>query len=478
MSTKQLPARRQVFCNRTLNLRSIRAIGYDMDYTLIHYHVEEWERRAYEYLKENLQKQGWPVGDLQFDPKMVCRGLVIDTEKGNILKANRFGFIKHVRHGTQAIDFEDQRQTYSRTLIDLADKRWVFLNTLFSLSEGCMFAQLVDLLDKRVLPEVLGYVDLYDRVRTVLEAAHMEGRLKAEIIAQPERFVDLDPEIPLALLDQHYAGKKLLLVTNSEWSYTAPMMAYTFDRFLPKGMTWRNLFDVVIVAARKPQFFLGGQPLFEVADETEGLLRPFIGKMQKGTVYLGGDARQVESTLGLSGDEILYVGDHMFGDVHVTKNVLRWRTALILRELEAEIQAIENFREDQKSLTRLMAEKEQLESHHCHLRLSLQRLLNQYAPEHGQALNEQKLYAEIEEIRVRLMELDQDIAPLAKGSAELSNPDWGLHLRAGNDKSYLAYQIERYADIYTSRVSNLLEATPFAYLRSAQGGMPHDLRQR
>ncbi len=37
---------RGVYCNRTLNLRSIRAIGYDMDYTLIHYHVEEWERRA------------------------------------------------------------------------------------------------------------------------------------------------------------------------------------------------------------------------------------------------------------------------------------------------------------------------------------------------------------------------------------------------------------------------------------------------
>ena len=44
-----------------------------------------------------------------------------------------------------------------------------------------------------------------------------------------------------------------------------------------------------------------------------------------------------------SGDEILYVGDHMFGDVHVSKSVLRWRTALILRELEDEIEAIAAF---------------------------------------------------------------------------------------------------------------------------------------
>lgn len=30
---------RGIFCTRTLNLRSISAIGYDMDYTLMHYNV-------------------------------------------------------------------------------------------------------------------------------------------------------------------------------------------------------------------------------------------------------------------------------------------------------------------------------------------------------------------------------------------------------------------------------------------------------
>lgn len=34
---------RGVYCSRTLNLRSIKAIGYDMDYTLIHYDVNAWE---------------------------------------------------------------------------------------------------------------------------------------------------------------------------------------------------------------------------------------------------------------------------------------------------------------------------------------------------------------------------------------------------------------------------------------------------
>lgn len=30
---------RGIFCSRTLNLRSISAVGYDMDYTLMHYNV-------------------------------------------------------------------------------------------------------------------------------------------------------------------------------------------------------------------------------------------------------------------------------------------------------------------------------------------------------------------------------------------------------------------------------------------------------
>ena len=40
--------------------------------------------------------------------------------------------------------------------------------------------------------------------------------------------------------------------------------------------------------------------------------------------------------------------------------------------------------------------------------------------------------------------------------------------------SRLAFQMERYADVYTSRVSNFLRYTPFVYLRSPRGSLPHD----
>jgi hypothetical protein len=34
---------RAVYCSRTLNMRAIKTIGYDMDYTLIHYDSVAWE---------------------------------------------------------------------------------------------------------------------------------------------------------------------------------------------------------------------------------------------------------------------------------------------------------------------------------------------------------------------------------------------------------------------------------------------------
>jgi hypothetical protein len=48
-------------------------------------------------------------------------------------------------------------------------------------------------------------------------------------------------------------------------------------------------------------------------------------------------------------------------------------------------------------------------------------------------------------------------------------------MSTGVDRSHLARQLEDSADIYTSRVSNLLYQTPFAYLRVPRARMPHDL---
>ncbi|MBD3166402.1 HAD family hydrolase, partial [bacterium] len=220
MNSVTPPPGRGIFTNRTLNLRSIKAIGYDMDYTLIHYNVRRWEQVAYEHLQRKLKELGWPVGALQYDPDLIIRGLVVDREKGNLVKANRFGYVKHAYHGTRELSFSEVRNLYARIVVDPQESRWRLLTTLFNLSEACMYAQLVDLLDQKLLPGVMGYGDLQDIVRRNLDEAHAEGLLKEDITADPDTYIDFDPETVPALLDQKHAGNTLILITNSDWAYT------------------------------------------------------------------------------------------------------------------------------------------------------------------------------------------------------------------------------------------------------------------
>ncbi|XP_037405109.1 5'-nucleotidase domain-containing protein 4-like isoform X3 [Triticum dicoccoides] len=426
---------RGIFCTRTLNLRSISVIGYDMDYTLIHYNVMAWEGRAYDYGMGNLKSMGFLVDDLEFDPDLVIRGLIMDKVKGNLVKADRFGYIKRVMHGTQMLPTRAVSEIYGRELVDLRkEDTWEFLNTLFSVSEAVMFMQMVDKLDQGLVPAELGPLDykgLYNAVSKALFRAHVEGQLKSEIMAEPERFVEPDPELPLALLDQKEAGKRLLLITNSDYHYTNKMMNHAFNRFLPNDMGWRDLFEMVIVSARKPEFFQISHPLYEVVTE-DGLLRPCF-KANSGGLYSGGSAQMVEKSLDIHGDEILYVGDHIFTDVSQSKVHLRWRTALICRELEDETLA-------------------------------------------ATCMNDQELTESMQKLLIVMQRLDEKIVPLLESDGELFNKRWGWLSRAGLwDKSHLTRQIEKYADIYTSRVSNFLHYTPFMYFRSQEQTLAHDV---
>ncbi|KAG6477564.1 hypothetical protein ZIOFF_066831 [Zingiber officinale] len=215
--------------------------------------TKAWEGRAYDYGMANLESMGFPVDGLEFDPKLVIRGLVMDKERGNLVKADRFGYVKRAMHGTKMLSTRDVSEIYGRELVDLRkESRWEFLNTLFSVSEAVMYMQAVS---------------------KALFRAHVEGQLKSEIMAEPERFIEPDPELPLALLDQKEAGKKLLLITNSDYHYTKQMMQHSFNRFLPNDMDWRDLFEMVIVSARKPEFFQMSHPLYEIVTN-DGLMRP------------------------------------------------------------------------------------------------------------------------------------------------------------------------------------------------------------
>lgn len=87
-SVTTLPPLRQlsnndVFCNRELKLSGIRAIGFDMDYTLAQYKQPDFDRLAFDGAKEKLVgKLGYPkeAMDFMYDHTKWTRGLIIDTQ--------------------------------------------------------------------------------------------------------------------------------------------------------------------------------------------------------------------------------------------------------------------------------------------------------------------------------------------------------------------------------------------------------------
>lgn len=463
------PHPRDIFVNRTLNLRSIEVIGYDMDYTLVHYNSEVWEGLAFTHAKDALVAQGWDAQKFSFDEEKVILGLVLDLELGNLVKATRFGYVIKAAHGSRFLTFDEIRNAYGNVRVSLGDPRFVFMNTLFSLSEASLYSQLVDRYDKDVGTGAHSFGALYRAVIRALDSAHMEGRLKQDVIADLANAVAIDPEVPLALLDQKVAGKRLAMITNSDWLYANEVMTFAFDRFLPGSMVWRDLFETVIVQATKPRFFSGGSSPYKVMDEERGLLQPHIGGYETGSIFHGGNARLLEKSLDVRGDRILYVGDHLFGDVQFPKEEMSWRTALILRQLEGEVDAANTFAVDQRTFTDLMNQKDELNralADHSLIKLRDEHSIAEAPDPSGRPY--------VKDLQAQIKALDEQIAPMAIRSGKLHNEAWGPIMRAGVDKSLFARQIERYADIYTSRAANFAAATPFGYLRADRSLMPHD----
>ena len=68
-----------------------------------------------------------------------------------------------------------------------------------------------------------------------------------------------------------------------------------------------------------------------------------------------------------------------------------------------------------------------------------------------------------------------EVGPAIEEDGQHFNRRWGYLTRCGvNDRSQLQRQVEKYADIYTSRVSNFGRYTPHVYFRSPAQDMTHD----
>lgn len=58
--------------------------------------------------------------------------------------------------------------------------------------------------------------------------------------------------------------------------------------------------------------------------------------------FQGGTVAHLHSMIGIqAGAQVLYVGDHIYGDILRSKKQLGWRTMLVVPELEKELQMLQ-----------------------------------------------------------------------------------------------------------------------------------------
>lgn len=456
----------KVFVNRTLNMRKIKFIGLDMDHTLVRYHSHAFEELSHRTMcKKLIEQKQYPaefVKALSFNTELAVRGLVIDKKKGNLLKVSRHGAIRASYHGTEPIDFPDQQKLYKSTYIDLSDSvAYTAIDTAFSLSVATLFAQLVEIKDgdgRDLLPD---YETISHDVIEMLDLSHRDGSLKNEVARNLDKYIIKDPDVVRGLERYKKHDKKFFIVTNSDFAYSKLLLDYALNPFLKEHKSWAEVFDIVVTLAQKPRFFWDTLRFMKV-DPATGLMSNYDEPLKPG-IYQGGGAAKFAKDLGVEGDDILYIGDHIYGDILRLKKDCNWRTALVVEELQQEIDSYKKASPHSDEIRVLMDRKEPLER-------ALVDIITTKI-ETGKEADDSR----VQELQGQIGDIDKKISALIKKQQALFNPHWGEIMRAGNEESYFANQVDRYACIYMPKLSDLLEYSPRTYFRAARRPLAHEL---
>lgn len=453
-----------LYVNRTLNLKKIKYIGLDMDHTLIKYHSERFEELAYEQMKKKLvQKYSYPdeVLSLKFEYKRAIRGLVIDKNRGNLLKVSRYGAVRECYHGLQRIDFKKMKTQFGTIFIDLNNSDFDTIDTTFSISHACLFSQLVELKETRFKNQIPEFSQMASDLQDVLDQSHRDGSIKDVVINNLDKYIFKREELIKNILKFIKHGKEFFIVTNSDFDYTNTLLSYAIDEFLPKGQKWTDVFKWVVTLSNKPRFFYDQLPILKVDPKT-GRMQNHSGELLPG-IYQGGSSSHLSNHWDVTGDEILYVGDHIYGDILRLKKDCEWRTALIVEELEYEVEQNKLGLAVSKKIQVLMKKK-----------IDLEEELNIFVAE---AIENDKSVDESikKSFKAKIDVVDAEILPLLNEQRNLHNPYWGEIMRVGIEESQFANQVERFADIYMTDLNDLMMQSPRTYLRSIRRQMPHDI---
>lgn len=468
-----IPRVDRVSVNRNLRLSSIEWVGFDMDYTLAIYNQEQMDAISIDLTAERMVRRGYPayLKHLTYDTRFPIRGLLVDKKLGHVLKMDRHKGVLKGYHGLKLLAREELDELYHHKRIRPHTPRYHWIDTLFALSEVTAYSAIVDVLERR--GEHVDYASVFSDVRMSIDDAHRDGSVYAHVTADFPRYILRDPDLARTLHKLRSAGKKLFLLTNSPFGYTDAVMTYLLGSAMPEYPSWHHFFDIVICSAQKPAWFQDGKPFVERDGETT---RPVKGGLERGRVYESGNLADFERLVDVRGSSVLYVGDHIYGDILRSKKETSWRTAMIIQELDAEVAALESCATELSRIRELHEQREKIEDE---LRFYQSAFKDLGKASNGdgadRVADRARVKRAIDRLRAELRRIEQEHALLHERVDRTFHPYWGSLLKEENEMSGFGLQVSMYADIYMRKVSNLLAYSPAQYFRSPHDLMPHEL---
>ncbi|CAH0392440.1 unnamed protein product [Bemisia tabaci] len=444
-----------VFACNELDLKEISVYGFDYDYTLACY-KESMDFLLYNLGRENLiTKYKYPeeVRNLEYIPGFAVRGLHYDIEKGLLMKLDSFLQIQlgTVYRGTRPVPDEEVLRLYKNRTIpiayaesyihhknskDLATKM-VQLADLFSVPEMCLLCNVANFFEDRHIdyhPEIL-----FRDVKSSVGAGH--GVMHQLVSQDTAKYVETNPDLREFFERLVDAKKKLFLITNSPFKFVDKGMS------LMVGKDWESFFDVIIVQARKPRFFTDESRPMRIYDkERDTNLWDRINHLEKGVIYYEGTVHQLLDFTGWRGSEVLYFGDHPYSDLADVTLEHGWCTGAIISELTHEIETL-NSDEFKKNINWLQMLTALIEEHQGSTSPDAFQILESWCIERDELRDKAKT---------------------------VFNKQFGSVFRTHHNPTYFSRRLFRFADIYTSHITNLLNYSVNHVFYPRRGVMPHE----
>ncbi len=456
-----------IFTNRSLRMERVKAVGFDFDHTLALYNCARLDELAMKLVSERLIEQEDMPADFMDDlpePSFACKGLVVDIQEGNVCKIDRHGHVVIAYHGKTPLNQDARRKIYGfEDFIPNVThgRRFIQVDSDFAKPEVLIFAALAPRVGKARCKE------LWKTIRYHTDMIHRDGSLKRDLMADPLRYLHPDVEIVPMLQTLRSWGKKVFLLTNSEWHYTKAMINFALGTAEDaEDLGWLDLFDFVVCQAGKPAYFNGKR------GETGEVCVEGIDKL-----ICGGHIDDLEEHLGCAGNEVLYVGDHIYSDLITSKRSNHWRTMLVISELAQEIE-IHSGLPGMAMQMKQADDRRRSTEQEVHYWRVVEKALDQIDDRKHAALA-----ASMKEDCAKRRKQAQDILrqyirqreSLRHEMSVALNRYWGSLFRAGPELTHYGRQLEDFACAYTSKASNLTHYPHDYYFRSSMDFLPHEL---